>query len=100
MGKNNEQGLLYFIRNSSFEPSTKKNIDWRTKILKEAKIAFLLKAPLIISTHRVNFMGGIVESNRSENLNLFKSILNDIVELYPDVEFISSEELGRRMLKD
>ncbi len=99
-GKKNNEGLLYSIRNSSFEPSTKKKIDWRKKILKEAKFAFLLNAPLIISTHRVNFMGGIVENNRTENLNLFKSILNDIVKLYPDVEFISSEELGRRMLKD
>lgn len=99
MGKRNGKGLLYSIRNSAFEPSIKMNINWRKKILKEAKIAFFLRSPLIISTHRVNFMGGIVEKNRTENLKLFSSILNEIIRLYPDVEFINSAELGFRMNK-
>lgn len=100
MGKKNSEGLIYSIRNSAFEPSTRKNVDWRKKILKDAKIAFLLRTPLIISAHRVNFMGGIVESNRTENLSLLKSTLNDLILLYPNIEFISSEELGRRMSKE
>lgn len=100
MGKRNINGLFYSIRNATFEPATKKNIDWKKNILQEAKAAFTLRAPLIISTHRVNFMGGLVENNRTENLKLFKSILLDIIKLYPDVEFISSAELGRRMSKN
>lgn len=100
MGKKSNIGLFYFIRNSAFEPSTKKNIDWRKKIIGEAKAAFLLKTPLIISTHRVNFMGGIVESNRTDNLKLFKSILIDLIRIYPEVEFICSAELGRRMAQN
>lgn len=100
MGEQNKLGQHYIIRNSSFEPSTRKAVDWHKKIMQEAKWAFLIGAPLVISTHRVNFMGGIVEQNRTQNLAQFKNILQEIITLYPDVEFMTSVELGELISKN
>lgn len=100
MGEQNKLGQHYIIRNASFEPSTRKSIHWHKKIMQEAKCAFLIGAPLVISTHRVNFMGGIVEQNRTQNIALFKKIMQDIIKQYPDVEFMTSVQLGKLMSKN
>jgi hypothetical protein len=94
MGELNNLGQIYLIRNSSFEPSTVRAVNWHKRILREAQIAFALGSPLVISTHRVNFMGGIVEENRTKNLHLLKEILQSLVQRYPDIEFLNSTELG------
>lgn len=94
MGEINSLQQIYLIRNTSFEPSIKQDINWYEKIIKEVKIAFMVGAPVVLSTHRVNFMGGIEESNRTKNLELFVSILTKIIEMYPNIEFLNSVELG------
>lgn len=93
MGSPNQLGQRYLIRNSAFEPATRRNIDWKKKILKEAKIAFTIGAPLVISAHRVNFVGGLDKENRERNLGLFKEILLSLIERYPKMKFISSADL-------
>lgn len=94
MGEKNRHGQIYIIRNTAFEPSTRKNIDWRKKILLDVKIAFALGAPVVLSAHRVNFIGGIDVENRKANLNLFQSILSELLDLYPDIEFMNTCQLG------
>lgn len=94
MGKINSLGQLYLIRNASFEPSTRKNINWRQKVLGDVKIAFMVGAPVIISTHRVNFMGGIVRQNREDNIKEFCEILAELVAIYPNIEFMNTVELS------
>lgn len=95
MGEKNKYGQFYFIRNSAFEPSVKRQqINWRKKILSDAHVAFTLGAPLVISSHRLNFMGGIQRQNREQNLQSFSNVLTELIERYPDIEFVSSEELG------
>ena len=46
--------------------------------------------PVVISSHRVNYIGRISERNRDENLNLLDKFLAFIVETHPDVVFLSS----------
>jgi hypothetical protein len=94
MGKRNSLGQIFLIRNSSFEPSTRPNINWSQKIKNEVHAAFLVGAPVILSTHRVNFMGGMDENNRENNLKLFCEILNDLVKSYPDIEFMNTVQLS------
>jgi hypothetical protein len=97
MGKKNELGQLYLTRNSSFEPSTRNNINWYQKIQSEVKAAFLFGAPVILSSHRVNFMGGMDEKNRDNNLKLLGNILTDLVKKYPYLEFMNTVELANHI---
>jgi hypothetical protein len=55
--------------------------------------AFRWKKPANISTHRVNFVGGIDEANREKGLKELKKLLNTIVKTWPDVEFMSTRDL-------
>ena len=47
-----------------------------------------------MSAHRINFIGILDEKNRKNNLKLFESLLKRIIKLWPDVEFMSSDQLG------
>jgi len=84
-------------RNASFEPSSNPQIDWSSKCIKEIEIAFKWKAPAIINSHRVNYIGSINPNNRENNLIQFNNLLSKIVNRWPDVEFYSSDELGDLM---
>ncbi|WP_207536137.1 hypothetical protein [Desertivirga arenae] len=99
-GERNARNQVYTVRNCHFEPSLRQNrasaID---NCLKEIETAFLWKTPAIICSHRLNFMGSIVQDNRDENLRLLDSLLGGIVRKWPDVEFLSSDQLGQLILK-
>jgi hypothetical protein len=90
-----DNGVVDLIRNCIFEPSleiSKSGVI--EKCMNDIRIAFFWKKPAIITTHRLNFIGTIEESNRTENLRLFKLLLNEILKRWPDVEFMTSEKLG------
>jgi hypothetical protein len=99
MGKKNPQNMLYLIRNVNFEQSENKKIDIVSSAMKEIEIAFSWKKPAIISTHRVNYIGSLCEKNRKNNLNLLKDLLNSISKRYPNVEFMSTDELAKIIYK-
>lgn len=96
-GFRSKADLLYITRNAYFEPSQNQNFDWLSDCLNRAKIAFRWKKPLIISMHRLNVIGAIDGINRTLNLKLMKELLSKIVIKWPDVEFMSSDELGNVM---
>lgn len=93
-GQKNSYGQRYFIRNAFFEPSQSPHFDWVSDCLNRIEIAFKWHKPAIISSHRVNFMGLIDPLNRDKNLVLFKTLLREILKKWPDVEFMSTDELG------
>jgi len=39
-------------------------------------------------------MGSLVEENRTKNLELFKTLLQSILNKWPDAEFMHSSQLG------
>lgn len=94
-GEKNWQHQKYLVRNCYFEPSTNPNIDWVDKCLSQIKKAFLFRQPAVITSHRINFVGGIEEQNRNENLKAFDQLLKTIITKWPDVEFVASDELGQ-----
>lgn len=99
-GKVNKYGQLILNRNAFFEPcqkDEKKSID---SCLKEIEIAFKWHKPAVISSHRVNYIGSIVPENREEGLNALKELLNKVVQRWPDVEFMTSAELGDTIRKE
>ena len=94
MGDKNEFGQYYLIRNCNFEPSFNPNKDWLTIALNGIDIAFKNKKPAVVCSHRLNYIGRIQEGNRDRNLKTLDLLLKNIVKRWPDVEFITSAELG------
>ncbi len=93
-GKKNEFQQVLLVRNCVFEPNPFDNLDWVGYCLKQIEIAFKWNKPANISTHRVNFAGHIEPSHRKKGLSLLRSLLKEIVKRWPDVEFMTSLELG------
>lgn len=94
VGKRNKFGQRYLIRNASFEYSQNDSFDWTNDALKRIEIAFRWHKPATISAHRLNFIGELSKTNRDENLIRFKNLISVIQKRWPDVEFMSSDELG------
>ena len=90
----NRFGQIYLTRNCFFEPSEKASFNWKDKCLKEIETAFRYKTPAIVSSHRVNYIGGLNVENRENGLRQLKQLLIQIKTHWPDVEFMSSDKLG------
>lgn len=99
LGDKNQYGQLYMTRNCFFEPAangTKMpiNYDWLNYCLKEIEIAFRWHKPATISSHRVNYIGYLHPENRERGLKMLSQLLGEIIKRWPDVEFMTSVELG------
>lgn len=94
VGEKNKHGQTYLIRNVTFEPTQMPaNYDNVDMALKEISIAFALKKPAIIDSHRLNYIGYINERNRARNLMLFEKLVSKILKKWPDVEFMNTSQL-------
>ena len=62
--------------------------------LKTIERAFRWHKPAIISSHRVNYAGFLNPKQRKHGLVLLDRFLLEIKRRWPDVEFMSSVELG------
>ncbi|MCH7412048.1 hypothetical protein MM213_01020 [Belliella sp. R4-6] len=100
MGEQSKYGMIYMIRNVSFEPVTAAQKDWVNSALKEVDTAFRWGKPAVISTHRINYIGALLPENRKRNLHLLFLFLETLLKKYPDVEFVSSDELGQLISGD
>jgi hypothetical protein len=93
LGKKNRFGQIALSRNASFEPSSGRK-DWVDGCMHDIELAFKWKKPATISTHRVNYIGYLNPDNRGRNLRLLKSLISKLLKKWPDVEFMTSPELG------
>jgi len=62
--------------------------------MKQISNSFFWNKPAIISMHRLNFMGSLSEENRTINLSGLNTLLHQIFKQWPDVIFLSSDQLG------
>lgn len=93
-GKTNSFGQTYTVRNCIFEPSHfNANFDNVGKCLSQIQQAFFFKKPAIITSHRLNYIGSLHEKNRTTNLEYLNSMLQSITKKWPEVEFLSSDQL-------
>jgi len=92
-GEKNQLGQRYNVRNCSFEPVLDSNLDWIDVCLNQIQTAFRWHKPAVITSHRVNYVGTIDESNRDRNLLKLKELLIKIKNNWPDIEFTSSDKL-------
>lgn len=101
MGTKNTVGQVYTIRNCFFEPSLMpNNYDNIDECLYRINCAFRWNKPAILSSHRINYIGTICEENREKNLNMFERLFSQILKEWPDVEFLSSDELVELILNN
>lgn len=94
VGKKTPWGQLNLVRNASFEPTLHPSKDSVDSCLSEIRSAFLWHKPAVISTHRLNYIGALDESNRDTNLQALSQLFSTIVKVWPNVEFMTSAELG------
>ena len=92
--KINKLGQIIITRNCGFEPSDNSKSDWVDSCLADIKNAFYWNKPAVVSTHRVNYVSGIVEKNGVSGIIELSKLLKRIIKIWPDVEFITSNELG------
>jgi len=97
LGQKNNNSQTYLIRNSIFEPS-RNSKDWVDSCLNDIKTAFAWHNPAVIGTHRVNYIGGIDISNRDRGLRELSALLMAIIRKWPEVEFMTSEQLGSAII--
>lgn len=95
-GQEGPGGLTYYTRNCAFEPTRLgyKGID---PTLKQIAAAFRWGKPANISTHRVNFVGGITSANRDTGLKELSKLLKAVVRKWPDVEFMNAGDALEHM---
>lgn len=94
IGQKSKSGLIYLTRNVIFEPSQHQSKSWVTSALNDIGIAFKWNKPAVISSHRVNYVSRISNKNREHGLSQLNELLTKIVKKWPDVEFMSSAQLG------
>jgi hypothetical protein len=84
-------------RNAIFEPVMNASIE---HAMKGIQSAFAWGVPAVVSTHRVNYIGGINPAMRSRGLRALEDLLVRIVRAWPDVRFLASHELSRRIARN
>jgi len=97
-GQKNKYSQYYITRNCFFEPSENAK-NWVDSCLKEIEIAFRWYKPAVISSHRVNYIGVHYQYNRDNSLQQLKSLLDNILNKWHDVEFMTSDALGELIAK-
>lgn len=93
-GKKNKHGQYFILRNAFFEPASSQYIDWVSRCLTDIEQAFINNKPSIISMHRANFIGFIEQANADHGLKELSRLLKAILTEWPEVEFMTSTELG------
>lgn len=99
MGKKSKSGLLYLTRNVDFETSRYylKN-ETEEKCVSDTfeSVCDVLNKniPAVICTHRVNYVSGISKENRDYGIGCLDKLISLILQKYPDVRFMFSDELA------
>lgn len=104
IGDRNQYNQIYITRNCFFEPSSSgfekpSNTDWIGNCMKEIEIAFRWNKPAVISSHRVNYIGYLHPENREKSLKQLSELLSRMLKKWPDIEFMTSSELGDLIAK-
>lgn len=97
LGKRTRHGQTVITRNVIFEPMGRGRVGNVEAALNDIELAFRMNKPAIISSHRANYTGGIHRGNRENGLEKLEQLFAEICRKWPEVEFLSSSELGRLM---
>lgn len=94
IGKQNRFKQYYLHRNAFFEPSILgKRDEQLQEVFKRADTLFNAGKPLIISIHRIQFIGSLSKKNRNENLHSLHNLLSKLQQEHPEIEYLSTDQL-------
>lgn len=93
LGQKKPSGLTVLTRNVIFEPC-RGGDEEINRALSSIEISFRMRKPAVISSHRVNYVGGLEEKNRIKSNRRLYLLLAKVAQKWPDVEFMTSVELG------
>ena len=96
-GRQRGQAHVTVVRNVVFEPNKNMGFDPVERAMQQISAAFRWRKPAIVSSHRVNYCGHIDESNRKRGLDALGVLLQRMTHRWPDVEFISVDQLVEQM---
>lgn len=94
LGQRGIGNIRYLTRNCFFEPSYPGKGFSTADCINQIDTAFKFRKPAIISTHRVNYIGGLNKENRKSGNEALELLLGNIIKNWPEVEFMTSKELG------
>lgn len=95
IGKRNKWNQVYLTRNCTFEPHRPLDLkDVVASCINEIENAFFWKKPAVIISHRASYIGSINKNNQINGLKQLDILLKTIVSKWPEVEFMTSTELG------
>lgn len=97
LGRKKKSGLKVLVRNCVFESNMSDSDDGVNSCLAGIAEAFASKQPALISNHRACFVGGINEDNRTKGLKAIDTLITKILQKWPDAEFVSGNELAKRL---
>ncbi|MCD4664796.1 MAG: hypothetical protein K8R68_05940 [Bacteroidales bacterium] len=100
LGQRNKHNQRYITRNCFFEPSSTLKNNWVDSCLNDISLAFKWHKPAVISTHRVNYIGAHNPENRDNGLKQLSELLKVMVKKWPEVEYITSNNLGDIMVNE
>jgi hypothetical protein len=101
IGDLNEAGITYLVRNCSFEPSqTAENYEDVAQCLQSISNAFFFNKPAIIDSHRLNYIGTYNQKNSAVNLKKLEVLISSMLKKWPDVEFMTSNQLLQHISKN
>jgi hypothetical protein len=92
-GSKDDYGIFRITRNAYFEPASDPTKDWVNSCLASINNAFSKNIPAVIGSHRINYIGSLNAENRDTNLKSLSKLLKQIIQLWPDVVFMSSNQL-------
>lgn len=97
IGQKSVEGLMYLNRNVFYEPFSNSKENWVESAWKQINLAFNKDLPVIMGTHRINYIGTLDENNRKQSLRGLGEILARVIKKWPDVVFMSTDELVREL---
>lgn len=97
-GQKNRLGQFYTVRCTEYEPAYGRDIQKSIDVcMKQIRNEFRWGKPAIINSHRFNYIGSIHPKNARRSLNGLRRLLTQIQTEFPNVEFLSSDELADLM---
>ena len=96
-GEISQTGLKYSVRNCFLEPSMLPGKDWVDSCLAQIQNAFFWNKPAVICSHRINYIGFIDSRNRERGLRDLQTLMKKVLQKWPDVQFISTDQLDEML---
>ncbi|HEY0651875.1 MAG TPA: hypothetical protein VGD65_02065, partial [Chryseosolibacter sp.] len=100
LGMKGKYGVTYLTRNCFFEPSYRGKGFSVNDCLEQISSSFAFNKPAVISSHRVNYVGGLSEKNRKDGNAALHTLLTECLRRWPSIEFMTSAELGDLIRND